>query len=200
MKCFQNFLLWSTFANTYLTKSTVYIIYETNVEILICVLQTSYFKHIFNLGMALYLQPHYNHSIKCFKKEKKGLIFYKPIYKVQNWLLLSLKCTMSMYHSLISMNCLSFSTVCFFCQCWFCCDLNSMFVLVTGATQRKKSLSESWMAGSECRYWPDRKASLWAYLQGAGTRMVPGQFQYKWHILKVSLVRDQSNNNDVFQH
>ncbi|TNN76386.1 hypothetical protein EYF80_013465 [Liparis tanakae] len=39
------------------------------------------------------------------------------------------------------------------------------------------------MAGSACRNWPDRKASLWAYMHGAGTRMVPGQFQYIWHIL-----------------
>lgn len=76
---------------------------------------------------------------------------------------------------------------------WFCCDLCSLFVAVTAAAQRKKSLSDSWMAGSACRYWPDRKASLWAYLHGAGTRMVPGQFQYKWHILKVSLVWDKNN-------
>lgn len=49
----------------------------------------------------------------------------------------------------------------------------------TARAQRKKSLSDRWMDGSECRYWPDRKASLWAYLHGAGTGMVPGQFQYK---------------------
>lgn len=52
---------------------------------------------------------------------------------------------------------------------------------------RKNRFSQSWMAGSWCKIWPDRKASLWAYLQGAGTLMVPGQFQYMWHSLKVNL-------------
>lgn len=46
-----------------------------------------------------------------------------------------------------------------------------------GRTQRKKSVSRSWAAGSWCSTCPARKASLCAYLQGAGTRMVPGQFQ-----------------------
>lgn len=96
--------------------------------------------------------------------------------------------------SFIHLNELSFSTI-DFSECWFCCDMNRMSVVITAVAQRKKSLSDSWMAGSECRYWPDRKASLWAYLHGAGTRIVPGQFQYKWHILKVSLVWGQ--NNDV---
>lgn len=53
------------------------------------------------------------------------------------------------------------------------------------------------MAGSVRRNWPDRKASLWAYLHGAGTRMVPGQFQYKWHILKVSLGRNDRKDVTV---
>lgn len=78
-------------------------------------------------------------------------------------------------------------------QCKPCVTMFSFFS-VACAAQRKNSLSESWMAGSERRYVADRKASLWAYLHGAGTRMVPGQFQYKWHILKVSLVRTESNN------
>lgn len=48
---------------------------------------------------------------------------------------------------------------------------------VGGGAQRKKSLSQSWGAGSWCSTCPARNASLCAYLQGAGTRMVPGQFQ-----------------------
>lgn len=88
---------------------------------------------------------------------------------------------------------------------WTSAGFSSLLGVVTDAAQRKKSLSDSWMAGSECRYWPDRKASLCAYLHGAGTRMVPGQFQYKWHILKVSLVRGKVNNvkfvfNVMLQH
>ena len=38
---------------------------------------------------------------------------------------------------------------------------------------RKKSLSASPSANGLWRDWPDRKASLCAYMQGAGTRMVP---------------------------
>lgn len=77
---FITFYFGPPFANTYLTKYTVYKCWD------------------------------YNHSVKCFKKENKKDSFYKPIYNVQNCLLWSLKCTMSMYYSLISMNCLSFSS------------------------------------------------------------------------------------------
>lgn len=38
---------------------------------------------------------------------------------------------------------------------------------------RKKSLSASPSENGLWRDWPDRKASLCAYMQGAGTRMVP---------------------------
>ena len=44
---------------------------------------------------------------------------------------------------------------------------------VSAVVYRKKSLSHSSMRGSLCRDCPTRKASLWAYWQGAGTRMVP---------------------------
>lgn len=46
-----------------------------------------------------------------------------------------------------------------------------------GWAQRKKSLLHSRASGSCCSTCPARKANLCAYLQGAGTRMVPGQFQ-----------------------
>lgn len=56
------------------------------------------------------------------------------------------------------------------------------------------------MAGSEWRYCADRYASLCAYLHGAGTRIVPGQFQYKWHILKVNLMGETSERSFHYRH
>lgn len=74
---------------------------------------------------------------------------------------------------------------------WVTAEFRSLIALLSPypgwTSHRKNRFSHSWMAGSWCKICPDRKASLWAYLQGAGTLMVPGQFQYMWHSLKVNL-------------